>query len=67
VSPDTEPERLGAQADRLEPGVEEAEAVAKAPPAVIRARDAAKPSRLPLPDHLPRRIEELPPSNDRPA
>lgn len=49
-------ERLTAQADQLELGLEEAEveAVAKAPPAVIRARDAAKPFRQPLPDHLPR-------------
>ncbi len=52
----TSSERLSAQADQLELGLEDAEveAVAKAPPAVIRARDAAKPYRQPLPDHLPR-------------
>ena len=49
-------ERLIREADQLELGLEDAEveAVAKAPPAVIRARDAAKPFRQPLPDHLPR-------------
>ncbi|WP_354289466.1 IS66 family transposase zinc-finger binding domain-containing protein [Sphingomonas sp. UYEF23] len=52
----TSSERLTAQADQLELGLEEAEveAVAKAPPAVIRARDAVKPFRQPLPDYLPR-------------
>lgn len=49
-------ERLTREADQLELGLEDAEveAVATAPPAVIRARDAAKPYRQPLPDHLPR-------------
>lgn len=49
-------ERLTREADQLELGLEEAEAEAAAslPPAVARARDAAKPHRQPLPDHLPR-------------
>jgi transposase len=49
-------ERLTCEADQLGLGLEDAEveAVAKAPPAIIRARDAAKPFRQPLPDHLPR-------------
>ena len=52
----TSSERLAREADQLELGLEDAEveAVAKAPPAVIRARDAVKPFRQPLPDHLPR-------------
>ena len=49
-------ERLTREADQLELGLEEAEAEAAAtvPPSVARARDAAKPHRQPLPDHLPR-------------
>lgn len=49
-------ERLTREADQLELGLEEAEAEAAAnvPPAVARARDAARPHRQPLPDHLPR-------------
>ena len=49
-------ERLACEADQLELGLEEseAEAAATATPAVTRARDAAKPYRQPLPDHLPR-------------
>lgn len=49
-------ERLTREADQLELGLEEAEAeaAARVPPAVARARDAAKPHRQPLPDHLPR-------------
>jgi transposase len=48
--------RLTREADQLELGLEEAEAEAAATvaPAVARARDAAKPYRQPLPDHLPR-------------
>ena len=49
-------ERLTREADQLELGLEEAEAeaAARVPPAVARARDVAKPHRQPLPDHLPR-------------
>lgn len=49
-------ERLTREADQLELGLEEAEAeaVASLPPVVARARDAARPHRLPLPNHLPR-------------
>ena len=49
-------ERLTREADQLELGLEESEAqaAAAATPAVTRARDAAKPYRQPLPDHLPR-------------
>lgn len=49
-------ERLTRQTDQLELGLEEAEAqaAARVPPAVARARDAAKPCRQPLPGHLPR-------------
>ena len=49
-------ERLTREADQLELGLEEAEAEAAATvaPVVARARDAAKPYRQPLPDHLPR-------------
>ncbi len=49
-------ERLTREADQLELGLEEAEAevAARAPPPVAHARDAAKPHRQPLPDHLPR-------------
>ncbi len=49
-------ERLTREADQLELGLEEseAEAAATATPAINRARDAAKPYRQPLPDHLPR-------------
>jgi len=49
-------ERLSREADQLELGLEEAEAeaAARVPPAVACARDAAKPHRQPLPEHLPR-------------
>lgn len=49
-------ERLTHEADQLELGLEEAEAeaAARVPPVVARARDAAKPHRQPLPEHLPR-------------
>ena len=49
-------ERLTRETDQLELGLEEAEAeaVATVAPVVARARDAARPYRQPLPDHLPR-------------
>lgn len=49
-------EKLTREADQLELGLEESEAqaAATATPAINRARDAAKPYRQPLPDHLPR-------------
>ncbi len=49
-------ERLTREADQLELGLEESEteAAASLAPTVARARDAAKPYRQPLPDHLPR-------------
>ncbi|PAX06317.1 IS66 family transposase [Sphingomonas lenta] len=49
-------ERLTREADQLELSLEEveAEAAARVPPAVARARDAAKPHRQPLSEHLAR-------------
>lgn len=49
-------ERLAHQADQLELGLEEIEAdvAAVAAPALARMREANKPFRQPLPDHLPR-------------
>ena len=54
-------ERLTREADQLELGLEEseAEAAASLAPTVPRARDAAKPYRQPLPDHLPREDVEI--------
>lgn len=49
-------EKLTHQADQLELGLEEreAEAATATMPTATRTRDAAKPCRQPLPDHLPR-------------
>ncbi len=49
-------ERLARQVDQLELGLEEVEAdgAAVAAPALARVREAARPFRQPLPDHLPR-------------